>query len=217
MTRPVPFAPGATIVRRDVFDGRVWSACPARVLSDDGHELVFAYWTGTCVRVPASWIRWLETGDEVARLSGLDDLAGRRWALGDWTWVRTSVIHATTAARWFSVNSFFDAASGERLCWYVNFERPHVRGAHGIDTFDLLLDLVVRPDGSWSWKDEDELAHACRLGLVTSAEQAALAGARDEAIGLVTAQAGPFAPGLDAWRPDAAWPAPALPAGIEQT
>ena len=83
-----------------------------------------------------------------------------------------------------------------------------------MDTFDLLLDLVVLPDGSRSWKDEDELAHACRLGVVSAAERAALDIAREEAVGMVEAHAGPFAPGLDAWRPEGGWAAPVLPAGI---
>ena len=29
------FAPGSSIVGRDVFAGQVWTACPARVVADD--------------------------------------------------------------------------------------------------------------------------------------------------------------------------------------
>ena len=42
-------------------------------------------------------------------------------------------------------------------------------GADGVngrflDTTDLALDVTVAPDGSWEWKDEDELAEAISLG-----------------------------------------------------
>ena len=46
------FEPGASIVRRDVFAGRVWSACPGRVLADDGDELTFACWPGVETLAP---------------------------------------------------------------------------------------------------------------------------------------------------------------------
>jgi hypothetical protein len=74
------FAPGSSIVRRDVFAGQVWTACPARVVADDGAELTFACWPGVEGLAPVPWIRWI-TG-------------------------------------------------------------------HGVDSFDLLLDLVVGPDGA---------------------------------------------------------------------
>ncbi len=205
------FAPGSTIVRRDVFDGRVWSALPGRVLSDDGAALVFGYWPGSEGLVPTSWIDWVRSGDEERRADAFADLAGGQWTLGRWTWQWTNVVHTTAAGQWFSVNSFFSATSGERICWYVNFERPHVRTSQGIDTFDLLLDLVVQPDLTWSWKDEGEFEHGCRIGLISSTEREAVQVAQDEVIGLVETQGGAFAESIDTWRPKATWPTPELP------
>jgi predicted RNA-binding protein associated with RNAse of E/G family len=50
---------------------------------------------------------------------------------------------------------------GTFLSWYVNLEDPGVRWddghAAGVDTVDHDLDIVVGPDRSWRWKDEDEL------------------------------------------------------------
>ncbi len=141
------FAPGSSIVRRDVFAGQVWTACPARVVADDGAELTFACWPGVEGVAPVPWIRWI-TG-------------------------------------------------------------------HGVDSFDLLLDLVVRPDGAYQLEDEDEFAHACRAGVITEAERVAVLAARDEVIDLVERRAGPFAGDLGVWRPDPAWPRPELPPDIE--
>jgi hypothetical protein len=37
---------GATVVRRDVLDGKVWSAAPFRVITHSGGTLVTACWPG---------------------------------------------------------------------------------------------------------------------------------------------------------------------------
>jgi hypothetical protein len=51
---------------------------------------------------------------------------------------------------------------GEFAGWYVNLETPARRHADGVDTTDLVLDVVVAPDRTWVWKDEDEMAE--RIG-----------------------------------------------------
>ncbi|WP_433256637.1 DUF402 domain-containing protein [Streptosporangium sp. CA-135522] len=96
--------------------------------------------------------------------------------------------------------------------WYVNFQRPYRRTPRGIDTFDLLLDLVVTPDlSSYTWKDEDEYLHGRRLGVVTDAEHRRVQQARDEALAMVEERRGPFAAPWPDWRTDPSWPAPVLP------
>lgn len=51
-------------------------------------------------------------------------------------------------------------AGADFLFWYVNFEEPYRRCADGIEINDLQLDLVIQPDGSWRWKDVEDLAPA---------------------------------------------------------
>ena len=41
--------------------------------------------------------------------------------------------------------------------WYVNLETPYTRHDVGVDATDLVLDIVVSPDRSWVWKDEEEM------------------------------------------------------------
>ncbi len=48
----------------------------------------------------------------------------------------------------------------------MNFEQPLRRTPVGFDTFDEKLDLIVMPDGTYRWKDEDELEQAAALGLL---------------------------------------------------
>ena len=78
----------------------------------------------------------------------------------------------------------------------------------GYDTFDEKLDLIVRPDGSVEWKDEDELEQAAALGLV-DAEAVRAEAAR-------VLEEWPFPTGWEDWRPDPDWPIPQLPDGWDR-
>jgi hypothetical protein len=204
------FAEGATAVRRDVLDGRVFSAAPHRVLRDTGDELLLAHWPGIASLAPQTWIDWLLTGDDAVRKQGLPDLAAGTWKLGDWVWGRTGRLSWFGVDEWFSVHRFFDL-TGTPLNWYVNFERPPVRTPSGVDTFDVMIDLVAEPDlSAWRWKDEDEYAQLQDLGLVAAAEVAQIEAARERAVALVERRGGPFAGDWSSWRADPAWPLPAL-------
>jgi hypothetical protein len=164
----VLFEPGATVVRRDVHAGRVWTAMPQRVVADTGQVLTLAYWPGIESLAPTSWISALATGDDTVRKQGLDDLAAGTWTLGPYRWERTELLSHFLAGEWFSVHCFQDAATHEPLRWYVNCEHPYRRRPGvGIDTLDLCLDLVIAPDlSTHRWKDSDEYAQVRRLGLV---------------------------------------------------
>ncbi len=60
----------------------------------------------------------------------------------------------------WSVRFFFQG--GSFTSWYVNLEVPIVLWRDevlaGGDTIDWDLDVVVKPDRSWRWKDEEEFA-----------------------------------------------------------
>ncbi|MFD0532272.1 DUF402 domain-containing protein [Kitasatospora arboriphila] len=151
------FPPGATVVRRDIHHGKVWSAQPYRAITDTGTVLHLAYWPGIRSLAPTAWTTALRTGDDTARKNGLHDLAAGTWELGPWTWQHTVVRARFEPGECFSLHYFQDPVTARPLRLYVNFERPVVRSGAGIDTLDLLVDLVVEPDLSgWWWKDQDE-------------------------------------------------------------
>lgn len=189
----VVFAEGATAVRRDVLRGRVWTAAPHRVVHDRPGELLLAYWPGIQSVAPTTWTEWLRSGDEAARKQAIPNLARGQWTLERWTWRETVLLSWFGLDEDFSIHRFYRLQDG-RVSWYVNFERPYERTRIGIDTFDLLLDLVVAPDLSrWDWKDEDEYAHGRRLGLIGDQEHRRVEGARARAVALLESGGGPFA------------------------
>lgn len=209
------FAEGTTAVRRDMVRGKVWTAAPLRVVHDrpDG-ELLLAHWPGIECRASTTWIEWLAEGDESARERAVPLLVNGGWRLAPWVWRTTAVLGWFGLDEDFSVHRFHDLEEGS-MNWYVNFERPYRRTRIGIDTFDLLLDLVVAPDlSSWRWKDEDEYAQGRRLGLIGEAEHRRVEQARLRALALIESGGGPFAQDWLDWRVGPDWPLPALPDGV---
>ncbi|HEX9417400.1 MAG TPA: hypothetical protein VF895_11930 [Gaiellaceae bacterium] len=79
------------------------------------------------------------------------------------------------------------------------------KGRGGFDYFDQKLDIVIEPDGTVRWKDQDELAEAASLGLVDAEEVWA------EARRVIANP--PFPTGWEDWRPDPRWEPRRLPAG----
>jgi len=75
-----------------------------------------------------------------------------------------------------------------------------------LETQDHELDLVVRPDRSWRWKDEEKMEYWVRQGRFTPAEVAAI-----RAEGERVLAASPFPTGWEDWRPDPSWRVPKLP------
>lgn len=143
------FEPGEVIVKREVWNGRVWLSLPVTVLCDEGPD------DGGVLAVQ------LEDG---AAFTFDDDEPVHPWS-GRAAWTGATVLQLRRAGDWYAVWKFF--TDGAFDCWYVNFERPVVRTDDGIDTDDLELDLVIEPDGTRAWKDVQHLHARLEEGLMT--------------------------------------------------
>lgn len=98
-----------------------------------------------------------------------------------------------------------------RDSYYINIEVPYVRTARGIETSDLVLDVVVSGDHSYRHKDEDELECAREAGLFSPQDIVAIRRAAARAVDDVTAWRFPFNAGFENFQPDSEWPIPSLP------
>ena len=171
--------------------GRVWRAQACRVVEESDELLVLWIPAGAPAKVPAGGLR-----------IPVDD-----WELEDTAQTKWDQLCVARRGRAHSVYVMW-RAGWELDIWYVNFERPLRRTPLGVDTFDEKLDLIVRPDGSYRWKDEDELDAAAVLGLLDADA------VRAEAERVL--REWPFPTGWEDWRPDPSWPLPQLPDGWER-
>jgi hypothetical protein len=206
------FRTGATAVRRDVVNGRVWSAAPLRVIDDDGAVLRLACWPGIESMASTTWIHWQITGDDRVRRKAITHMVRGRWQLSPWVWRDNTVVSWYGVDPDFGIHLFMPVGGGTPY-WYLNFARPVRRTAIGIDTCDLMLDLGADVElRRWSWKDEDEYAQGRRLGLITDADHERVLLARERAVALLETRGGPFADHASRWNVPTDCPIPVLPA-----
>jgi hypothetical protein len=180
-------------VWRDVHRDRVWRAQACRIVEASSDALVLWMPRGAPAKLPVD--------DDGRRLR----IPGERWQLEE---ISTSedILCVARPGRAHSVYLF--PRRRDDFHWYVNLERPLERTSLGVDTFDWKLDLIVFPDRSYRWKDEDELEQAAAAGLLDADE------VRAEAHRVLAEW--PFPTGWEDWRPDPAWPVPQLPEGWER-
>jgi hypothetical protein len=206
---------GRLVLHRDTHHGRVAFVHPARVISDDGRGLLL----------------WVARGSVVAVERTLDDRGPRDMPFSEWaaapkalrmtTWRGPGVLRFFPNDVDHSVWFFRDDA-GEFTNYYVNLEERAVRwddgDVAGIDVTDQDLDIVVRPDRSWEWKDEDEFAE--RLALPEHywvPDEAAVWAEGRKVIKQIEAGEFPFDGTWTDFRPDPSWPTPsALPPGWDR-
>jgi len=194
------FERGQTIVRRHLYpDGRVGSVLCGRVVSDDEHGL--ALW----VEAGSQAMRRVDTAGEPTRaLSLLTSLRMTTLlSLSTWQPFRTLMVMPPGAAHsvWWSWRP-----EGRFEGWYVNLERPVIRWAGGVDVYDQELDLLIYPDGRWSWKDEDAFAeYTGEPAFLDELEAAAVRAEGDRLLALACAGAAPFDGRWMDFQPDPAW------------
>lgn len=59
----------------------------------------------------------------------------------------------------------YNADESQMMCWYCNIETPALFGDRAVSFRDLLLDVLVKPDGRCDVLDRDDLARALAEGL----------------------------------------------------
>ena len=159
------FEPGFVSMRRNLnSDGRISFVHCGRVISDDERGL----------------LQWVHPGSHTVGRHTLDGRSTRKLPLAEKMgsptvltvrrWHGTGVLQLTPPNGSHSVWWFFHD-DGSFAFWYINLEQPVARWAGGVDSFDQALDVVVYPDGSYEWKDEDEFAE--RTGVLWDDTQAA--------------------------------------------
>ena len=209
------FERGRLVMDRNVRRGRIGWARPARVVSDDERGL--ALWIGRGAAVAS------EVADDGRgmRTMPFSEWITHSYRLNIGIWQGPSLLKFLPTGAAHSVWWFRDDA-GRFANWYVNLEEPAVRWDDGelagVDVVDQDLDIVVRPDRSWYWKDEDEFAE--RLAFPEHywvSDEAAVRAEAERVIKLVEAGEFPFDGVWCDFVPEPGWTVPTvLPAGWDR-
>lgn len=118
------------------------------------------------------------------------------------TWESTNCLHVFQPDQWWGTRLMWDAATGNFLCWYVDFLTPVQIHGSFVDSRDLSLDIVVLPDGTITWKDENRYAHKVEVGLINEEERASVELARGHAVAAINDRRFPFDGSYLDWRSD---------------
>lgn len=208
------FSRGRVILHRNVRRGRIGWVRPARVVSDDARGLLL----------------WIARGTSVASEVTVDGRGMRALPFSEWVtlsyrldvaaWNGPPLLKFLPSGADHSVWFFRDAA--DRFAnWYVNLEEHGVRWddgeVAGVDVVDQDLDVLVWPDHTWKWKDEEEFAE--RLAIPEHywvADAAAVRAEGERVIKLAEAAQFPFDGTWCDFAPDPGWTPPALPTGWDR-
>lgn len=206
--------PGRVVLHRGFLHDRLSWLTVNRVVRDDERGLLF--WRGA----GGPHLTRVAVDGRSLREVPFAEWAALRTRIAHGRWQRSSVLTLVPTDTAHSVWWFF--RGGRFTSWYVNLEAPAVRwddgDACGLDFTDHDLDIVVEPDRSWRWKDEDELAERSRYPehyWVPDPEAVWAEGRR--LVPRIEAGQFPFDGTWCDFTPDPAWSEPAtLPAGWDR-
>jgi hypothetical protein len=186
--------------------GPVTFAMPVRVV-EDGPDLTVLYLVaGTPMKARA-----MPDGTPIPR--DMPYLQRQRLpiAITDRVWTTNNVLILVRPGEPHDTRCFWDAESRDFKGWYVNLQDPVKRVRAGFDTADHVLDVAVKPDLTWRWKDEDEFIDAISIGRFSEAEAQAISAEGERVIRDIETRRWPFDSGYEHWRPDPAWEIPQMP------
>jgi predicted RNA-binding protein associated with RNAse of E/G family len=202
-SRVKSFKPEQTVLVREIWQGKIWTARPM-VLVQDTTELLVLYW------VPGTlWKRARNhQGGEISAF----DRKMQNWELHDDIWKGEGALRLSVLGAKYSIIIFRN--TGNTISnWYINLEYPLTRTDRGFDYIDQILDIIVEPDlKTWHWKDEDEFQDAQDLGIIPPKEANAFRAEGEKVLNLLQSGKSIFN-GWEHWKPDPSWRVPILPEG----
>ncbi len=204
----VRWKPGAQILQQEMWGARVGALRPVTVVEDLPERLALYSHPNTPI---------VSCGVENRRAIGLSERIDLYLEMLDPSVAeferRVSsnqhVLTLTPVGSWHSIWLFW-TAEWRFQSWYVNFQSPVRRIADGIQIHDYALDMVVRPDLSWEWKDVDEFEELISRGFFTDEQAASIRAESDRAVKVIESGGPPFRDGWEDWRPAPTWPVPCL-------
>ena len=201
---------GESCVLRGVVNNQVWLAESVIVVEDKPEETVLLLMSGAQCAFPEGYWRWRKNKDFSQ---------GTRWqeaqrdhiSLREFSWERNRLLIFLEPEKFYSCYLFWDHASGQFICYYINFQLPYHRSHCGFDTLDLDLDIVIDPQYNWEWKDEDEYQAGISEAAIQQEWVRRIEKSQEEVFDRINKRSYPFDGSWLQWQPIPTWLPPKLP------
>jgi protein associated with RNAse G/E len=202
--------PGEVIAWRGIDRGRIWHVQPTILVKDSPGEIVMALLPGAECIAEESYPKGKKNGKRRW------DFINRDWQLAKYTWKTNRLLLLFEPEKCYSTIFFWNDSSDDFLCYYINFQLPFKRHDCAVDTLDLDLDLVIHPDLTYEWKDEDDYQKAISHGVILPEWVQEIDIATSEVMDRLEKRQYPFDGSWLDWKPDATWSPPKLPANWDK-
>ena len=175
------------------------------MVKDTPEELCVTLLPGTECVAPEGY---LDGKDSAKRRWSFKD---KDWKLENYSWRTNRLLILLEPNTYYSTMFFWRADSNDFLLYYINFQLPFQRSHCGIDTLDLDLDLIINPDFSFRWKDEDDYQKAIDHEVIMPEWTQAIEIAKKEIFYKIEKRQYPYDGSWLNWMPDPHWLPPKLP------
>ena len=196
---------GDVIVWRGIYRNKVWHAQTVIVAKDTPEEIAMALLPGAECVAPEGY---LDGKDEDKRRWNFKE---KDWEKQNYLWRTNRLLLLLEPREYYSTIYFWNNESNEFLCYYINFQLPFQRSHSGVDTLDLDLDLIINPDFSYEWKDEDDYQKAIDNGVIIPEWTREIDVAKTEVLAKLEKRQYPYDGSWLNWWPDPDWLPPKLP------
>jgi protein associated with RNAse G/E len=198
MTKLKLWNKGDNIILRGIYESRPVYAQSMRVVKDAPNETALLLLPGAECMAPGGyihhghngkWNRWTETIRNTLHLEKFH-------------WHTNRFLVLLEPEKFYSIMYIWEAATGQFVCYYVNFQLPLSRTPQGFDTLDLDLDIVVEASHRWKWKDETEYQTGIRAGGIRPEWVRGVERAQKEVLSRIEANIYPLDGSWLNWQPD---------------
>ncbi len=196
---------GDVIAWRGIYRERIWHVQPTLLVKDSPEEVVVTLLPGTECIAEETYPKGKKNGQRRWYFVDHD------WNLAKYTWRTNRLLLIFEPENYYSIILFWNQKSDDFLCYYVNFQLPFQRNQNALDTLDLDLDLIVHPDFSYEWKDEDDYQQALTHGLILPEWARQIELGTQEVMDRLEARRYPFDGSWLDWKPESNWKSPKLP------
>jgi len=197
--------PGDVISWRGIYRELIWHVQPTILVRDCPEEIALTLLPGTECIAEETYPKGKKNGQRRWYFVDHD------WTLAKYTWQTNRLLLLFEPQKYYSIILFWNHRSNDFLFYYVNFQLPFKRNNFAVDTLDLDLDLIIRPDFSCEWKDVDDYQNALSHGLISTEWAREIELAAEDVLARLEKRQHPFDGSWLDWMPDPSWQPPRLP------